>query len=102
MDFGELSNDTELRTKVTNITDSLAQIESTIDATVEFANYEDLSTEEKVKYDLYLSYAVNSLYWTYCKLQGIDVNTVRTAGISSEREHNLVLDDDNIADDPCV
>lgn len=76
MDFGELSNDTDLRTKVTNITDSLAAIDRTIDATVEFANYEDLSTEEKVKYDLYLSYSINSLYWTFCKLQGIDVNNV--------------------------
>lgn len=81
MDFGELSNDTELRSKVANITDALTTINRTIDATVEFANYEDLSTEEKVKYDLYMSYAVNSLYWTYCKVQGMDVNTVSLEAI---------------------
>lgn len=81
MDFGELKNDTDLISKVNNIQDTLTKIDSKIDVTVEFANYEDLSTEEKVKYDLYLSYSINSLYWTYCKLQGIDVNNVSVGRI---------------------
>lgn len=74
MDVSDLP--AELGTKVTNITDALSNIERSIDATVEFANYEDLSNEEKVKYDLYLSYSINSLYWTYCKMQAIDPNNV--------------------------
>lgn len=92
MDFAELSNDTELRTKVTGITDALTKIDKTIDATVEFANYEDLSPEEKVKYDLYLSYSVNSLYWTFCKLQGIDVNNVSINGASHEPNLTFSVD----------
>lgn len=87
MDFGQLSNDADLRTKVTNITDSLTAIDSTIDATIDFANYEDLSTEEKVKYDLYLSFSLNSLYWAYCKVQGIDVNKVSKCLCSRLEEH---------------
>lgn len=66
----------DVRGKVANLTEALTNIESSIDATVEFANYENLSTDEKVKYDLYLSYSINSLYWTYCKLQAIDPNNV--------------------------
>lgn len=66
----------DVQGKIGNLTDSLSNIEKSIDATVEFANYENLSTDEKVKYDLYLSYSINSLYWTYCKLQAIDPNNV--------------------------
>lgn len=69
----------EVRGKVANLSDALSNIEQSIDATVEFANYENLSTDEKVKYDLYLSYSINSLYWTYCKLQAIDPNNVSSA-----------------------
>lgn len=66
----------EVRGKVANLSEALTNIESSVDATVEFANYENLSIDEKVKYDLYLSYSINSLYWTYCKLQAIDPNNV--------------------------
>lgn len=55
---------------------SLDAIDEQISAACDFPNYDDLSTEEKVKFDLYLSYSINSLYWMYCKLQAIDTNSV--------------------------
>lgn len=55
---------------------SLDAINEHISAACDFPNYDDLSTEDKVKYDLYLSYSINSLYWMYCKLQAVDTNTV--------------------------
>ncbi|CAD7091535.1 unnamed protein product [Hermetia illucens] len=74
IDFGELKNDTNFVNKVTNISATLDKIEESIQQMLEVRDYERLSTQEKVKYDLYLSYAINSLYWMYVKIQGMDPN----------------------------
>lgn len=76
MDFGELKNDEDFKGKVTNLTSALENINASIESACTIPNYDDLTTEEKVKYDLYLSYSINSLFWTLCKLQAIDPATV--------------------------
>lgn len=76
MDFGELKNDKDFVTKATNLQNALDKIEERISAVCDFPNYDDLSTEEKVKYDLFLSYSINSLYWMLCKLQAIEPGMV--------------------------
>lgn len=76
MDFGELKNDKEFVIKSNNLQNSLNKIEEQIAAACDFPNYDDLSTEEKVKYDLYLSYSINSLFWMLCKLQATESGTV--------------------------
>lgn len=76
MDFGELKNDKDFVAKATNLQNALDKIEERITAVCDFPNYDDLSTEEKVKYDLFLSYSINSLYWMLCKLQAIEPGMV--------------------------
>lgn len=76
MDFGELKNDKDFVEKATNLQNALDKIEERITAVCDFPNYDDLSTEEKVKYDLFLSYSINSLYWMLCKLQAIEPGMV--------------------------
>lgn len=76
MDFGELKNDKDFVAKATNLQNALNKIEERISAVCDFPNYDDLSTEEKVKYDLFLSYSINSLYWMLCKLQAIEPGMV--------------------------
>lgn len=76
MDFGELKNDKEFVTKSNNLQKALQNIDEQISAACDFPNYDDLSTEEKVKYDLYLSYSINSLFWMLCKLQAMESGTV--------------------------
>ncbi|XP_063705138.1 nuclear nucleic acid-binding protein C1D [Culicoides brevitarsis] len=71
MDFGELKNDTDFISKVTNLEDSINAIERHM-ALMGELTYEDLSKENKVKYDLFQSFAINSLFFMYLKLQGID------------------------------
>jgi exosome complex protein LRP1 len=39
-------------------------------------NFDELTIEEKVKYDLFLCYSINSLYWMYLKMNGEDPNSV--------------------------
>lgn len=76
MDFGELKNDKEFVNKATNLQNSLQSIDEKISAVCDFPNYDDLSTEEKVKYDLFLSYSINSLFWMLCKLQSHESGSV--------------------------
>jgi len=59
---------------VQNLSDSIDVISDHIKAACDFPNYEELATEDKVKFDLYLSYSINSLFWMLCKLQAIDTN----------------------------
>jgi hypothetical protein len=42
--------------------------------TIIIPGYDDLMIEDKVKYDIYLTYTVNSLYFLYLKLQGNQKN----------------------------
>lgn len=76
MDFGELKNDTDFIEKVTNVDEVLKKIEKNIGDACAIKNYDTLTMEDKVKYDLYLSYSINSLYWMYLKLQGVDSKEV--------------------------
>lgn len=74
-DFGELKNDVNFVSKVDAVTGAVAKIEKAIKDAAEVKT-EDLSTEEKVKHDLFLTYAVNSLYWMYLKINGVNPSTV--------------------------
>ena len=76
IDFGELKNDTNFTTIVNNFTKSLDEIDATITEAVNYKDYDELTTEEKVKFDNYLAYTTNSLYWMYVRLNGLDPNTV--------------------------
>lgn len=80
MDFGELENDKAFVEKVESLSNSIDVISEQIKAACDFPNYEELPTEDKVKFDLYLSYSINSLFWMLCKLQAIDTNEVSDTG----------------------
>lgn len=77
IDFGELKNDNNLVQAVANFEKNLDKIEKSLNTAVEFKDFDELSTQEKVKFDNYLAYSVNSLFWMYVKLQGLDPNEVR-------------------------
>ena len=74
-DFGELKNDTNFTSKVQGAAEAVAKIEKHIKDSSE-VKLEELSTEERVKHDLFLIYAVNSLYWMYLKMNGDNPSSV--------------------------
>ncbi|CAO1378494.1 unnamed protein product [Diamesa tonsa] len=74
IDFGELKNDLSFVNKVTTATEAIAKIEKSIIEACQITNFDELSADDKAKYDLYLIYATNSLYWMYLKLNGNDPN----------------------------
>uniref|UniRef100_A0A0C9QEM9 Nuclear nucleic acid-binding protein C1D n=2 Tax=Endopterygota TaxID=33392 RepID=A0A0C9QEM9_9HYME len=74
MDFGELRNDDKFTKTVNNFSSALDKIEKSLSTAVDLKEFEELSTQEKVKLDNYLAYAINSLYWMHVKLRGDDSN----------------------------
>jgi exosome complex protein LRP1 len=74
-DFGELKNDVSFVTKVQTAAEAIQKIEQAIEDASQ-VKIEDLSTEDKVKHDIFMAYAVNSLYWMYLKINGDNPNTV--------------------------
>lgn len=76
-DYGELKNDTAFIRKNENLSECIERIRQNLAvAREDYKNYESFTLEEKVKYDLHLSYSINSLYWMYHKIIGLDPNKV--------------------------
>ncbi|XP_017756428.1 PREDICTED: nuclear nucleic acid-binding protein C1D-like [Eufriesea mexicana] len=71
-DFKELSQDTDIVTKVKQFHDTTLKIEDTIKYAVNSAIYEKLSNTDKIEYNLLMSYCLNSMFWMYLRTEGID------------------------------
>lgn len=78
-DFKELKNDANFVSTVQNLTKSLDAVEESIRTATSLPSteYDLMPVEDKVKYDCYMSYTINSLYWMYTRLHGIDSTSVR-------------------------
>lgn len=74
MDFGDLLNDTKIKDKLLNLHTSIDEIEKIINTSLNKFNYDNLTTIEKVNYDLFNSYALNILCWMYLRTKGQDPN----------------------------
>lgn len=53
---------------------SLDKIEKILDAVLNNFNYKSFSPKEKVDYDLFLAYVLNTLNWMHLRLNGLDPN----------------------------
>ncbi|XP_031830576.1 nuclear nucleic acid-binding protein C1D [Nomia melanderi] len=71
-DFGELSQDTEFIAKVKQFRDATLKIEDTIKLVTNPEIYDNLSNADKIKYNLLMSYSLNSMFWMYLRAEGID------------------------------
>lgn len=67
-----------------------------INSSLEEINYNELSTEEKIRYDLFLAYSVNSLLWMYLRMNGIDPSETvikaelkRVKDLMAEFQHSI-------------
>jgi exosome complex protein LRP1 len=72
MDFGELSTDADFTSKIKNFHDSVNRIGELLQTACEKDVYEKLDIDDRIKYDLLLSYSLNSLFWLYLRTQGVD------------------------------
>ncbi|XP_050308910.1 nuclear nucleic acid-binding protein C1D [Anthonomus grandis grandis] len=73
MELPDLEQDTAIKQKLTNLQDSLDKIQKITDIALE-ADTEKLTLKDKVYFNLFLGYALNTLYWMYLKTKGEDPN----------------------------
>ena len=72
MNFGELSTDADFTSGIKNFHDCVNETGQLLQNLCEKDIYEKLDVEDRVKYDLFLSYSLNSLYWLYLRTEGVD------------------------------
>ncbi|KAK6639638.1 hypothetical protein RUM43_007911 [Polyplax serrata] len=74
IDFGELSNDENFKQKILDLKKCMNDISGVLEVFLSRCNYEQLSLEDKVRYDLFLAFAINTIYWIYLRIKGTDPN----------------------------
>lgn len=74
MDFEDLKDDKEIQLKIINFHSSVDNIEKMLDFALSDDIYEKLNTEDKVNYDLFMGYTLNTLFWLYLRTKGVDPN----------------------------
>lgn len=72
MDFEDLNDDVQIKEKITQVHDSVNKIKQILNLAYKSNVQEQLNTMDKVNYDLFLSYTLNTLYWIYLRTKGID------------------------------
>ncbi|KAF5288124.1 hypothetical protein FQA39_LY15511 [Lamprigera yunnana] len=74
MDFGDLKDDKVIQDKLHHFNKNINKIEKLLKVTLEPNKYKKLSTEDKVNYDLFMTYTLNTLYWLYLRTKGLNPN----------------------------
>jgi exosome complex protein LRP1 len=72
MDVSELTKDVDFTSRIKNFQESVNRIGELLQTACEKDVYEKLDIDDRVKYDLFLSYSLNSLFWLYLRTQGVD------------------------------
>lgn len=70
-DYKELSNDTEIISKLKAFSNSVSKIEEALQQCTDPEIYDKLTNAEKVKYNHLMTHSLNSLYWMYLKAEGL-------------------------------
>ncbi|XP_066151343.1 nuclear nucleic acid-binding protein C1D [Euwallacea fornicatus] len=74
MELKDLEEDKIIGVKLQNLHDSIQNIQKFLDAALEIDTAE-YSSKDKVDLDLFVTYALNTLYWMYLRTKGEDPNT---------------------------
>lgn len=69
-DLEELSNDTDVIARLQQFSDAAFKIQDVVESISDPSLYEKLSNVNKIKYNLLLSYSLNSLFWMYLRAKG--------------------------------
>lgn len=82
-DFEELSHDTAIIARLQQFSEATFKVQDIVESFNDPSLYDQLSNVNKIKYNLLLSYSLNSLFWMYLRAKGIDPSKHR---IRSENE----------------
>ncbi|XP_022910094.2 nuclear nucleic acid-binding protein C1D [Onthophagus taurus] len=77
MDFEDLKDDPVIQEKLNNFHLSVNDLEELINKTLNDFNVEDLSIKDKINYDLFVAYLLNTCYWMYLRTKGLETEEVK-------------------------
>lgn len=69
-DFEELSHDANIITRLKQFSEAAFKIQDMAELISDPSLLDKLSNTDKIKYNLLLSYSLNSLFWMYLKAEG--------------------------------
>lgn len=75
MDFGDLKGDKAIETKLADLQDSLDKTKKVLDTVLSVEDISSLSARDRVTFDLFQCYCLNTLFWVYLRTKGVDPNT---------------------------
>lgn len=67
-----MNSEDGFRNLVSKFASSVESVNSVINTCLVDVDYDDISVEDKIRYDLFLAYAMNSLLWVYMRSKGQD------------------------------
>ena len=70
INFEDLANDQEIIARLQQMDSSVDKIEDMLKLAKDPELYEKLSNTDKIKYNLLMSFSLNSLFWMYLRLEG--------------------------------
>lgn len=70
--YDDLSQEKDLIEKLNYFKDQVKNLENVLKPFYESDIYSELTTEERIEYDVFLSFTLTSLYWMYVKTIGED------------------------------
>lgn len=69
-DFEELSHDTNVIAKLQQFHEAAFKIQDMVELVNNPELFDKLSNTDKIKYNLLLSYSLNSIFWMYLRAEG--------------------------------
>jgi len=69
--FEELSHDTNIIARLKQFSEAAFKIQDMVESVSDPSLYDKLSNADKIKYNLLLSYSLNSLFWMYLRAEGM-------------------------------
>lgn len=68
------SAEASVNSAIKSIDNSIDKIEDILKAGLECQHYDEFDLKDKVNYDLFVAYTLNTLYWIYLRTRGVDPN----------------------------
>lgn len=68
--FDELSHDANIIARLKQLSEAAFKIQDTVELVSDPSLFNKLSNADKIRYNLLLSYSLNSLFWMYLRAEG--------------------------------
>ncbi|XP_011869339.1 PREDICTED: nuclear nucleic acid-binding protein C1D-like [Vollenhovia emeryi] len=88
--FEELSHDANIIARLKQFSEAAFKIQDMVELANNPSLFDKLSNADKVKYNLLLSYSLNSLFWMYLRAEGIDPSKHRIRAENERLKRSMV------------